>query len=57
MQAAQFTESGGPLSVVTLPKPSPSSGEIRIRVLACGICHGDVMTKYAAMGCKLPRTP
>lgn len=31
-----------PLSLVELPDPEPSQGEIRVRVLACGVCRTDL---------------
>ncbi len=31
-----------PLEIVDLPKPDPGPGEVRIRVLACGICRTDL---------------
>ncbi|MFH1724540.1 MAG: zinc-dependent alcohol dehydrogenase family protein [Elusimicrobiota bacterium] len=32
----------GPLRLVTLPRPSPRPGQVRIRVQACGLCHTDL---------------
>jgi len=57
MKAAQFTKVGGPLEIVQVPIPNPGKGQIRIKVQACGICHGDATVQYAQMGCKLPRIP
>jgi len=31
-----------PLRLVELPLPDPGSGEIRVRVRACGVCHTDL---------------
>ena len=31
-----------PLKLVQLPLPQPAQGEIRIRVLTCGICRTDI---------------
>jgi len=31
-----------PLKLVELPKPRPASGQVRLRVLACGVCHTDL---------------
>jgi propanol-preferring alcohol dehydrogenase len=33
---------GGPLELVDLPDPEPRSGEIRVRVAACGVCRTDL---------------
>jgi alcohol dehydrogenase, propanol-preferring len=42
MRAARFYEVGKPLVVEDVEKPSPSSGEVLVRVKACGICGTDV---------------
>lgn len=31
-----------PLEVVELPKPKPATGQVRVRVMACGVCHTDL---------------
>jgi len=31
-----------PLQLVDLPLPEPGPGEVRIRVLACGVCHTEI---------------
>ena len=31
-----------PLEMVDLPAPEPASGQIRLRVRACGVCHTDL---------------
>jgi len=31
-----------PLDMVELPDPEPSTGEVRIRVTACGVCHTEL---------------
>ena len=31
-----------PLVAVRIPKPRPAPGQVRIRVLACGVCHTDL---------------
>lgn len=42
MRAAVWQGAGQPLEVKTIPRPSPSAGEVRIRVAACGVCHSDL---------------
>jgi 6-hydroxycyclohex-1-ene-1-carbonyl-CoA dehydrogenase len=42
MKAAVFHGSGKPLSVEDVPTPKPKSGEILVKVAACGICHTDL---------------
>jgi alcohol dehydrogenase, propanol-preferring len=33
-----------PLQLVTLPRPSPAAGQIRLKVSTCGVCHTDLHT-------------
>ena len=33
---------GSPTALVTVPRPRPGSGELLIRVLACGVCRTDL---------------
>ena len=48
----------GTLRVVERPVSEPGSGQVRIRVEACGICHTDVATVTATYpGLTLPRVP
>lgn len=43
MRAALFTEPGAPLEVVDdIELEAPRDGEVRVRVVACGVCHSDV---------------
>lgn len=48
MKAMQLKETKpaeeSPLELVNLPEPSPESGEVKIRVKACGVCHTDLHT-------------
>jgi len=58
MKASQFTTKGGPLEIVHVPIPKPSAGQVRVKVMACSICHGDVVSQYGSMpGCSFPRIP
>jgi propanol-preferring alcohol dehydrogenase len=43
MKAIEIPARGGGLRLVDRPVPQPGSGEVRIKVEACGICHGEVM--------------
>lgn len=46
------------LEVRELPTPQPLSGEVRIKVEACGICHSDVLTvENSWPGITYPRAP
>ncbi len=46
MQAMQLFQpapiTSAPLQPVNLPIPEPGPGELRVRVLACGVCHTDL---------------
>ena len=43
MRAALFTEVGSPIQVVDdVVLDPPHAGEVRVRVVACGVCHSDV---------------
>ena len=58
MKAVQVSKPGGPLELVERDVPNPGPGQVRIRVLACGVCHSDVMTKDGLFpGIRYPRVP
>ena len=42
MQAAVFTGANRPLELETLEVDEPRAGEVRVRMLASGICHSDL---------------
>ena len=42
MKAAVFTAIGTPLSIETLPEPSPQGDDVLVRVDRCGICGSDL---------------
>lgn len=42
MKAAVVREFGSPLSIHEVPVPEPRSGEVLIKVAACGVCHTDL---------------
>ena len=44
MKVAQISKPGGEFEIVEREIPNPSTGEVRIKVQACGICHSDVLT-------------
>jgi D-arabinose 1-dehydrogenase-like Zn-dependent alcohol dehydrogenase len=44
MRAVQVARAGGPLELVEREMPEPARGEVRVRVEACGVCHGDSLT-------------
>ena len=45
MKVAQITKAGADFEIVEREVPSPGEGHVRIKVQACGVCHGDVLTK------------
>ena len=44
MRAMVVTKPGGPLEAVERDLPEPGPEELRLRVLACGVCHSDSVT-------------
>lgn len=58
MRAIQVTRPGGEFELVTLKIPEPKENEVLIKVQACGICHGDAVTKEGYFpGINYPRIP
>ncbi len=58
MKAAQVTRPGGPIELVERAVPQPAQGQVRVRVMACGICHSDALTKEGLWpGIQYPRLP
>jgi D-arabinose 1-dehydrogenase-like Zn-dependent alcohol dehydrogenase len=58
MTAAQISKPGGDFQIVEREIPSPDTGQVRIKVQACGVCHSDVLTKEGLWpGIQYPRIP
>jgi D-arabinose 1-dehydrogenase-like Zn-dependent alcohol dehydrogenase len=58
MQVVQVPKPGADFEVVEREIPEPSSGQVRICVQACGVCHSDVVTKEGLLpGMSYPRVP
>ena len=58
MKAMQISKAGGPFELVERDVPEPESGEVRVKIEACGICHSDALVKLGGFpGLKLPRIP
>jgi D-arabinose 1-dehydrogenase-like Zn-dependent alcohol dehydrogenase len=58
MKAAQIPKPGADFEIVEREIPKPGAGEVRIKVLACGVCHSDMFTKEGAWpGIQYPRVP
>src|SRR5215469_15792118 len=58
MKAVQVPKAGAEFQVVEREIPEPGSGQVRIRVQACGVCHSDFVTKEGIFpGISYPRVP
>lgn len=58
MRAVQVIQPSGPFEIVERELPEPLSGQVRIKVEACGICHSDSLTKEGSFpGIEYPRVP
>jgi D-arabinose 1-dehydrogenase-like Zn-dependent alcohol dehydrogenase len=58
VKAAQVPKPGGDFEIVEREMPQPGPGQVRIKVNACGVCHGDVLTKEGGFpGLQYPRVP
>lgn len=58
MKAVEVGEPKGPLRLVQRDVPSPGTGQVLIKVKACGICHSDIYVKEGLWpGLQYPRVP
>jgi D-arabinose 1-dehydrogenase-like Zn-dependent alcohol dehydrogenase len=58
MTVAQVTKPGAPFDLVEREVPQPGPGQVRVRVLACGICHSDKYVRDSLWpGIQYPRVP
>jgi D-arabinose 1-dehydrogenase-like Zn-dependent alcohol dehydrogenase len=58
MKVALIPKAHGEFEIVERDIQSPGQGQVRIRVLACGICHSDELTKEGLWpGIQYPRAP
>jgi D-arabinose 1-dehydrogenase-like Zn-dependent alcohol dehydrogenase len=58
MKAAQISKAGGDWEVVERDVPEPGTGQVRVKVEACGICHSDAVVKDGIWpGLQYPRVP
>jgi len=58
MRAAQISAPGSGFEIVTKTVPEPGENSVRIKVQACGICHGDSVVKEGHYpGLTYPRVP
>jgi S-(hydroxymethyl)glutathione dehydrogenase / alcohol dehydrogenase len=54
VRAAVCREFGKPLVIETIEVLPPGPGEIKVRVVACAICHSDIFYAEGAWGGRLP---
>ncbi|KAJ6479722.1 zinc-type alcohol dehydrogenase [Mycena sanguinolenta] len=58
MRAIQVKQAGGSFELVEIPTPTPGSGQVLIKVIACGICGGDEVCRSGMFpGMTYPRIP
>lgn len=57
MKVAQISRPGGEFELVEREIPDPGRGQVRIKVEACGVCHGDATVKEGYMPIQYPRIP
>lgn len=58
MKVAQINFPGGDFQLAEREIPQPQPNQVRVKVEACGVCHGDVFVKEGFMpGIKYPRIP
>ncbi|EEH03657.1 alcohol dehydrogenase [Histoplasma capsulatum G186AR] len=56
-KVAQFDAEGEELCIRTIPLEYPKHGEILVKVLACGVCHSDVLVRDGVAGNSFPIVP
>ncbi|KAL6721979.1 hypothetical protein ACLMJK_001084 [Lecanora helva] len=56
-RAAMFKETGGPLVVEEIETKTPQEGEVLVKVLACGVCHSEIVAQSNMFGLGFPRIP
>lgn len=55
---AQVPKPGAAFQIVEREVPEPGTGQVLIKVKACGVCHSDVLTKEGGFpGIQYPRIP
>ena len=52
-KAAMFKEKGGPLHIEEIETKMPKEGEVLVKVLACGVCHSEVVAQQDMFGAGL----
>jgi len=58
LKAAQISKAGGDWELVERDIPEPATGQVRVKVEVCGICHSDSLVKEGLWpGLQYPRVP
>ena len=58
MKVAQVPQPGADFQIVERGIPAPGARQVRIKVLACGVCHSDALTVEGSWpGIEYPRVP
>jgi D-arabinose 1-dehydrogenase-like Zn-dependent alcohol dehydrogenase len=58
MRVVQVLKAKGQLEIVERPIPEPTSGTVRIKIRACGVCHSDSVVKEGLFpNIQYPRVP
>jgi D-arabinose 1-dehydrogenase-like Zn-dependent alcohol dehydrogenase len=58
MKSVQVPKPGADFQIVERDIPKPDPGHVRVKVLACGVCHSDSFTKEGVWpGIQYPRVP
>lgn len=52
-KAAMFKEKGGPIVIEEIETRDPQEGEVLVKVLACGVCHSEMVVQQAIFGTPL----
>ncbi len=56
-RAALFREIGGELSIEEIDVDDPAPNEVRVRTVACGVCHSDLHFMQGSIAGPLPTIP
>ncbi|CAH0052314.1 unnamed protein product [Clonostachys solani] len=57
VKRAVFKEVGGDLVIENVPLEMPRSGEILVKVEACGVCHSEILAQHNVWGFGFPVVP
>ncbi|WP_405164689.1 alcohol dehydrogenase catalytic domain-containing protein [Nocardia sp. NBC_01499] len=57
MHAMQAVKAGAEFVSAEIPIPEPGTGQVRVKVHACGVCGGENMARLGLFGVALPRVP